>query len=217
MVCCRYDDINCVLQAHVCLGLESLGIMHPHWHSASLSIQNKLISIYIKSLSAKYKGPSFASEAAIVPMQHDIAAVLRWAIRHLALPSPSFASATSSTKANEDPWEWYYAYAKAEKADNYPPKAFSTILAPALPKENQELLISTLDIMASLAAHAEQNSISGSKLSKMFGFWLLLGGERTSLDDGWASFYQKWEKAGKILEHVFLARVRYYESTIIQL
>jgi hypothetical protein len=69
------------------------------------------------------------------------------------------------------------------------------------------LLISTLDIISSIAAHAEVNGFSGSKLSKFFGLWLLTA-RRSSDTDDWDAFYSRWESAGKIMEHLFLSWLR---------
>jgi hypothetical protein len=95
----------------------------------------------------------------------------------------------------------------AEKASEYPPKAFTEKLAPLLPPAHLHLLTATLEIFSSLAAHAEANSISGSKLSKMLGLWLL-SAPRVDERDDCLTFYAKWEKWGRVLEHLFLARIR---------
>jgi hypothetical protein len=40
---------NFVIIPHLFPGLESLGVMHPHWHSASPEVQHRLVSLYILS------------------------------------------------------------------------------------------------------------------------------------------------------------------------
>ncbi|KAH6907270.1 hypothetical protein BKA70DRAFT_1104920, partial [Coprinopsis sp. MPI-PUGE-AT-0042] len=92
------------------------------------------------------------------------------------------------------------------KAD-YPPKAFSEILGPRIPGAQHELLKEVLEIFSSLASHAESNSTSGSKLSKVFGLWLL-NSHRVESQDDWRTFYQRWETAGRQLEHLFFAHIR---------
>jgi hypothetical protein len=97
---------------------------------------------------------------------------------------------------------WYKAFLDAESAAEYPPKAFFEKLAPNLPPAHLELLIATLEIFSSLAAHSEANSTSGSKLSKIFGLWLLTARCVEDKDD-WRSFYSRWEHTGVCLNIYF--------------
>ncbi len=176
--------------------------MHPHWYSASPQVQRKLISLYIHSLAAKSPSntlsPSssailstFESEVEYVRSPHDIAAVLRWALRHLKLDSNCFGR----------------CFFDEERAAEYPPKAFSDYLSPRVPNTHLDLLCATFEIFSSLAAHAEANGISGSKLAKYFGLWLLTA-QRSEESDSWSTFYARWERSGRMLEHLFLARLR---------
>ncbi|KAI0370977.1 hypothetical protein BV20DRAFT_966087 [Pilatotrama ljubarskyi] len=192
-------------------GLETLGVMHPFWYSASPDVQRKLISLFILSLAPKSPittlSPSptsalstFDTELEYTRSPHDIAAVLRWALRHLRLEGDSFG------RTNEQ-WKWYQTFVEAERASSFPLNAFSDALVHQLPPSHLQLLTATLDIVSSLAAHSEHNGISGSKLSKFFGLWLLTT-KRTEQDDDWSSFYSRWERAGRILEHLFLAHIR---------
>ncbi|THU89628.1 hypothetical protein K435DRAFT_677446, partial [Dendrothele bispora CBS 962.96] len=103
--------------------------------------------------------------------------------------------------------DWYKTFFEAEKSAQYPPTAFSDQLAPKIPATHLELLTSTLDVFSSLAAHAEVNSISGSKLSKLLGLWLLTA-DRVQPSDDWFSFYSRWDRMGRMLEHLFLSHIR---------
>ncbi|KAG2135354.1 uncharacterized protein EDB93DRAFT_1254271 [Suillus bovinus] len=191
-------------------GLETLGIMHPHWHSASPDIQRKLISLFIHSLAPKSRmsptpaaaASAFDAELEYTRSPHDVAAVLRWGLRHLVLENNSFGKDVSAPE-----WAWYKSFFDAEKGASYPPKSFTELLLPKLPPVHIELLLATIDIISALASHAEANSISGSKLSKVLGLWLLTA-TRTEQTDNWTTFYARWERAGRILEHLFLARIR---------
>lgn len=194
------------------IGLETLGVMHPFWYSASPDVQRKLISLFILSLAPKSPistlSPSpasavtnFSSELQYTRSPHDMAAVLRWAIRHVRLEGESFGRTSGQ-------WNWYQAFAEAERASSYPPSAFTDALVPQLPPSHHQLLVATLEIVSSLASHSEHNGISGSKLSKVLGLWLLTN-QRTEGDEDWTSFYARWERAGRILEHLFLAHIRY--------
>jgi Domain of unknown function (DUF1708) len=189
--------------------------MHPHWHSASPEVQHRLISLYLLSLASTSPdattSPSptssvvpgvFESELHYARSPHDVAAVLRWGLRHLKLDGVGFGKESGY-------WTWYNTFAEAERTDSYPPDAFSKYLIPQLPPAHAELLLATLDIISSLAAQCEANGSSGSKLSKFFGLWLLTCSEDSTEGHEWSALYERWERAGRILEHLFLARIRF--------
>ncbi|KAJ7630602.1 hypothetical protein FB45DRAFT_746540 [Roridomyces roridus] len=186
-------------------GLETLGIFVPHFYSSSPSVQRKLISLFIQSLALKSpittlsptaSSPVSAFESEIgFTRPHDVAAVLRWGLRHLQLDN----------FGNDD--QWYTQFLTAEKSSNYPARAFTQELIPLLPPAHLHLLTAALDIFSSLAAHAEANGISGSKISKMLGLWLLAAPRVTEGDD-FSHFYATWERWGRVLEHLFLAKIR---------
>ncbi|TEB20968.1 hypothetical protein FA13DRAFT_1800496 [Coprinellus micaceus] len=181
-------------------GVDTLGLMNPNWYSASPEVQRRLISLFIQSLTAPSPLstlPSFDSEINSTKSPHDIAAVLRWALRHLQLQGDAFGHQE----------EWYHAFFDAERKAEYPPKSFSNILAPLIPSEHLNLLKEVLDLLSSLSPHGEANSTSGSKLSKIFGLWLL-NAHRVETNDDWKSFYARWDLAGRQLEHIFFTRIR---------
>ncbi|KAI0035534.1 hypothetical protein K488DRAFT_82975 [Vararia minispora EC-137] len=181
-------------------GLETLGIMHAHWHSASLDTQRKLISLYVVSIDPSPSASAtaaFESELSYTRSPHDVAAVFRWGLRHLLLSDGVFGTSP----------DWYPAFAEAERSQSFPLNAFSNSLAPRLPQSHKALLEEILDVFSSLAAHSEANGFSGSRLAKFLGLWLLAA-ERNAEGDDWGSFYDRWERNGRMLEHLFLARIR---------
>jgi Domain of unknown function (DUF1708) len=199
-------------------GLETLGIMHPHWYSASPDVQRKLITLFIYSLAPKLPTPThaptsnvplatFETELSFTRSPHDVAAVLRWGLRHLKLEGTSFGQ-------GNDEWSWYTKFEQEERAASYPSKTYTEYLVPNVIPAHFELLSSTLAIISSLAAHSESNSISGSKLSKFLGLWLLCA-QRSDSKDDWPTFYARWERAGCILEHLFLARIRLVSQMLL--
>lgn len=182
--------------------------MTPHWYSASPDVQRRLISKFLRSLeltssttttttaSSPYL-TNFEDEVHFTRSIHDVAAVFRWGLRHVQLEGDSFGTDDG----------WYKAFLNAEATNDYPPKAFSEKLGPTLPISHFNLLTSTLEVFSSLAAFSESNSTSGSKLSKIFGLWLLTA-RRVEDKDDWRTFYARWERTGRMLEHLFLARIR---------
>ena len=186
--------------------------MRPHWHSASPEVQQRLTSLYILSLASTSPNDATSLTSPTAPATfeyelqytcspHDAAAILRWGLRHLKLDGDSFGKESGG-------WTWYNTFAEAERTNSYPPDAFSKFLIPQLPTAHTELLLSTLDIISSLSARSEANGSSGSKLSKFFGLWLLTC-ENSTKDDDWSAFYDRWDRAGRIMEHLFLARMRF--------
>lgn len=179
-------------------GLETLGLMHPHWHSSSPDAQRKLLSLFLNSLhptSTVTTSTRFDSELEYTRDPHDVASVLRWAVRHFSTHDGQFGGNS----------QWYTSFAQSERTDGYPEHAFTTNLN--LPKEHREVLMAVLDVTTSIAARAEANGISGSKLSKLLGLWLLED-RRAREVLLWTPFYEQWERAGRVLEHLFLARIR---------
>lgn len=185
--------------------------MRPYWHSASPQLQRKLISLFILSLAhspdstlAPTTSPlaAFNSELEYTRSVHDIAAVFRWALRHLELKGTSFGSSPSS-----DEWSWYRNFYETERKSDHDPRVFTSGLVPELPPTHTTLLLQLFDIISSLAAHAEANGYSGSKLTKYFGFWLLTARRAAETED-WNSFYSRWEVSGRMLEHLFLSWLR---------
>jgi len=195
--------------ADVSVGLDTLGVMHPHWYAASHDIQRRVISHFIYLLNLESATPiaspvsptsplsAFEAEVNDTFSPHDIAAILRWGLRHVQLDGDSLGTDGG----------WYKTFLEAEGTAGYPPKAFSDKLAPLLPTAHLQLLTATLEIFSSLAAHAECNGTSGSKLCKIFGLWLLTA-HRVEDKDDWQTFYAKWERTGRMLEHLFLSRIR---------
>lgn len=205
---------------YVCIteGLESLGVMHPHWHSASPAVQRKIISLFLSSLEntpsgtdAAPKSPT-ASAAAAFDLEleyarspHDVSAVFRWALRHLQLDGDTFPK---DNGRDADRLGWYNTFVRSESERSYPLTAYGELLVPMVKPAHVELLNATLGLVSSLASHSEINGVSGRKLSMSLGLYLLTGNKVDGAGD-WKAFYSQWERAGRALEHIFLASLRY--------
>ncbi|KAF8591780.1 hypothetical protein K439DRAFT_1626783 [Ramaria rubella] len=191
-------------------GLDALGVMRPHWFASprQQEIQLKLISRFLQTLSQQSNGAStssrvtFESELRYTSDPHDVAAVLRWGLRHLQLEGNNFGSSNHL--------DWYKSFVESERSGSYPPKAFDDSLVPLLPTSHTQLLRAVLDLVSSLAAHSEENGISGNKLSKVLGWWVV--SSRSIEGASWREFYLQWEAAARQFEHLFLAYIRTQEA-----
>ena len=181
--------------------------MHPHWHSSSSEDQRRILSYFFDSLArpstSQFQSSPFTSELRHCHTPHDPAAVLRWGVRHFDNGGKPFGNAKAGSSGQ---WDWYQGFSEAERSKSFPVNGFSQELVPLLPEQNNKLLQTVLDLTASLASQSEMNGISGSKLSKMLGYWLL--GTRNLSDSQWSSFYDDWNAAGRIMEHIFFAYLR---------
>ena len=129
---------------------------------------------------------------------------MKWALRHLKLESGCFGEVDG-----ENQWRWYQRFAQTEKESNYAPDVFSKSLLPALPPDHADLLRAVLDLTSSVASHADSNAMSGSKLSKVLGWWLLSTRDVPSDHSEWTKFYAEWETSARVLEHLFFAFLRW--------
>lgn len=151
-------------------GLESPGIFKSFWYSQSPAQQRRLIAAYLQTLS----GTSGASEPNVDKPKpnpaleafdqqlsdaspHDVAEVFKWAVRHFQLEGTSFG--TSS-----DEYGWYQTFAESERAAQFPPDAYTTILSPLLPPKHLELLNAIFSFASSVASYAEINGVSGEPI-----------------------------------------------------
>lgn len=194
-------------------------MFHPHWLSASRSSQRELISRYVATLQS----PSAATQESFQTIlglaePTDVAAVLKWGLRHLVLEKGTFGSPSSSSPsslATVEAWDWYVKFAEAERAAGFPADAYSSKLLPLLSQPHAILLKNLLDLLSSVAAHAQGNGMFNTKLAKDVAWWVVssrkwgvskngAGGNR----DEWADFYLAWDRASRILEHVMLAYLR---------
>jgi hypothetical protein len=201
----------------ISIGLDTLGIMHPHWHSASPAAQRRIIMLFVNSIASSTPStpatPSpasaaFATELDYTRSPHDVAAVFRWALRHLKLDGGSFdgrtistSSALSGPNGSLASLRWYDAFAANESGQSYPLQAFSELLLPQLPRSHADLLLATTGLMSSLSAHSEWNGVSGSKLAMLFGHYLLTGNRADGYGQSeWVKVQSDAGREGLLLE-----------------
>lgn len=147
----------------------------------------------------------------------DVADVLKWALRHMTIEQGTFGNAEAST-AISDGWGWYVKFAEAERMSSFPTDAFSERLLPLIPPSHVNLLKELLDLLSSVAAHAQGNGMFNTKLCKVFAWWVVCSrkwGAQDESKDTWTDFYDAWDRSSRILEHVMLAYLRWVSSVLI--
>ena len=131
---------------------------------------------------------------------HDLVSVLKFGLRHLRLSPSDFNSTTSCS--------WYDPFVLSERESDYHPRAIADLLHPKLPIATAELLSETLDLMASVAAHAGSNHMPASALCKVVGFWLFgrvgVAHPPPTVDE----LVEGVNKAAGVAEHLLLAHIR---------
>ncbi|WVQ73248.1 hypothetical protein IAR50_002816 [Cryptococcus sp. DSM 104548] len=104
----------------------------------------------------------------------------------------------------------YAKFVQAEHASSYPLSAFGELLGPDVPTEVTSYLHEMFETWAAIATHANQNTLTGGRLAYLLGWWAY--GMNTSKVAGFDQFYKDWKEAGKRLEHLLYAWIR-YQST----
>lgn len=159
-------------------GLETLGLFRPWRASESPYAINRALGIFLHL--ADPDGPaipldgidfislkqSSTGEDWLVSFRtvlhdlgiHNVVACMKWGLRHLQ------NSITGGASTNGDAWTWYKAFAEEERQQGYPPSAYKSILFPKFSDDSGDsaaLLESVLSLVASVAAHASQNAMTG--------------------------------------------------------
>ncbi|GAA5864799.1 hypothetical protein JCM1840_004908 [Sporobolomyces johnsonii] len=127
---------------------------------------------------------------------HDVVGVLKWGLRHLTY-SRSFSGATPPSL------DWYTTFlgASFSASPRHPHSSFSTLLLPSLPPSSASLLTSTLILLQSVSAFAEQNAMPSRKLCRSIGIYLFgLTWPEKRWDGGLDELYTTWRRAGDALE-----------------
>ncbi|GAA5889564.1 hypothetical protein JCM5296_005986 [Sporobolomyces johnsonii] len=127
---------------------------------------------------------------------HDVVGVLKWGLRHLTF-SLSFSGSTPPSL------DWYTTFlgASFSASPRHPHSSFSTLLLPSLPPSSASLLTSTLILLQSVSAFAEQNAMPSRKLCRSIGIYLFgLTWPEKRWDGGLDELYTTWRRAGDALE-----------------
>lgn len=87
-----------------------------------------------------------------------------------------------------------------------PPEHAYATFTQRLSEPDSKLLTALMELVASVAAYAESNAMSASRLCKTIGFWVL--SPRTLTFADYKHFYHIWVQSARLFEHMFLAYLR---------
>ncbi|BGO95255.1 hypothetical protein NBRC10512_002595 [Rhodotorula toruloides] len=200
-------------------GLTILGLFRPFRAAESLPAQRKLCLLFLDYMAEFDAAPSSsdsirgseASKAVLLHAfkeelryanVHDVAAVLRWGLRHFS-SSPSFSGSPTPSV------DWYTSFLRRSSSfsPSHPPHSFSAFLLPSLPPASQALLLSTLTLLQAVAANAQHNAMTARRLCRSFGIYLF-GMSPSSGSSSFDDLYNAWREAGDALEGCLKAFLR---------
>lgn len=99
----------------------------------------------------------------------------------------------------------YHSFLRAEQLAGFPLDSYDKLFVPRIPPNIKAYLDDVFRIWAAIAAHANANELTGGKLSRLLGWWIL--GQRAKAT-GYLGLYEGWLGAGRRTEHLFFAWIR---------
>jgi hypothetical protein len=189
---------------HLLLALFSLTM------SPGLASRFPSITSYYESISSNSDSPesnwSARLESCISDTLQpaDLAECLKYILRRL---NPPASSSGSSTDTPLKP-ELYKAFTKAERDADHPLDAYDKLFIPRVPEGMRALLDEVFDLCAAVAAHSDNNGLSGSKLVGLIAWWIWGCARAGCPILSWDELYGEWSNAWKRVEHLFLAWIR---------
>ncbi|GJN93728.1 hypothetical protein Rhopal_006785-T1 [Rhodotorula paludigena] len=198
-------------------GLDTLGLFRPYRASESRDEIRKLCGGFCDWAEEERRGArgDEASKAVLLHAfreelryanVHDVVAVLKWGLRHFAYPP-----GTSFSGSHPPSLDWFYTFLRRSASLSPSPHAshaFSAFLLPSLPPSSQTLLLSTLTLAQSVVAHAQQNAMPASRLSRLFGLYLFGPSPSGSIGSGVDALHEQWRAAGLAFEGCLKAFLR---------
>ena len=99
----------------------------------------------------------------------------------------------------------YNSFLRAEQRAGFPLDSYDKLFVPRIPPNIKAYLDNVFRIWAAIAAHANANDLTGGKLSRLLGWWIL--GQRAKATE-YLGLYEGWVNAGRRTEHLFFAWIR---------
>lgn len=123
---------------------------------------------------------------------------VKWALRRMIIAKSNTTTALVDVGA-------YIAFVKAERSSGYSEDSYGKLFLSRTTHSAGQALQEIFDVWAALAALSGANSTLGGKICLLLGWWILGRSERSS---EWSDVYEEWLKAGKRVQHLFLAWIR---------
>lgn len=191
-------------------GLTTPSLFLPHCLPSSTDIQQTLLVLFLRhrrpELLPQPTEPALRSSLAPAPPSadylfttelryttasaHDLAAVVRYALRHRA---PSAGAS-----------DWYTSLAVWEWERGYEPTAWAQLAGMDAPLV--AMLASVCEVLSGLAACVGTTGVGAGKLARIVGFWTLRDGREKvdTLED----LLKVVERLGQRMEHLLLTYIR---------
>lgn len=132
----------------------------------------------------------------------DFAQVLLFLLHRLNSPPPQ---SSDHTPVGLDVG-LYKSFVASEKDEGYPMDAYEKLFSPRIDTKQMSYLEEIFEVWAALAAHSDNNGMTGGKLSRLLGWWVW--GSSISATAEWTDLYMDWQEAGRRVEHLFYAWIR---------
>lgn len=132
---------------------------------------------------------------------YELAEVLKWTLRHLDVS----ASAESNGEILDH--SHYVKFLQSEQGASYPMDAYQTLLSPLLRQDVGLYLNEVFEVWSAIAGDADSKGMTAGRINLLLGFWLW---SSSSGNYGtWKELYEAWLTAGRRIEHIFYAWIRY--------
>ncbi|WVN90605.1 uncharacterized protein L203_105846 [Cryptococcus depauperatus CBS 7841] len=202
-------------------GLDTRGIMLPRGLDADQTTQSYLFALYalctnpdllpsLPSISSQIANPtsdqnSEAWRERLINSLKDtvqpvnIAESLKLILRRLVPSVPDTDSLINKTI--------YTNFVQSEHASSYPFSAYGELFSPSVGPTIQSYLNEMFELWTAIAIQSEQNGMTAGKVAYLLGWWAC--GMNVKKHETWGQLYNNWQEAGKRLEHLLYAWIRF--------
>ncbi|WWD18594.1 hypothetical protein CI109_103047 [Kwoniella shandongensis] len=198
-------------------GHDIVGIMLPHKLGQDPTTQRYLVALFALSIKPELSTSFPSISLSQSDSSQSLREKLQLAVREIDSPVDlaeviKFVLRRLTTSGNSVIDNLLYAkFVQDEHALSYPLAAYETLLLSNLPSETRGYLTEIFELLAGLATYSDANTMSSGRLSYLLGWWIS-GREDISLGS-WEKLYADWQGAGKRVEHLFYAWIRYQSTT----
>jgi hypothetical protein len=214
------------------IGLEIEGIMLPRQDNTDKIAQHNMLATFVLALKpeSRLSFQAFISRSHLLTASNahaswsdrlttcigstknpvDIAETLKFILRRVDA-SPTSTPPLAPLLGSES----YMAFSQDERVAGYPMDAYSTLFLSRLSPEIGPYFDEMFEVWAAIAVRGEENHMTGEKLCFLLGWWSWEHGKEKG--EGWEAFYEEWRQAGRRMEHLFLAWIRFVQQRLAPL